>query len=526
MLATTTVPSASEAAHVRREESRSKSYRFGFLRGYSALLLLFSAAVALLSVGSERVERHFRLAHEEWLPLLLISIGALCLAAFAWIHFGARSIPRMRVGASVWSCASDRWPSTVQELRRVLDDPAFKQAKIVGGGWSNTLQLRRTEGKRIHMGKLQGRSDSGRELEWLAGTELMDVQKALSSEKLVIMDRPSYGCVTLGAWIVTFGHGMRSRCDTNARLRAGCEVSVVSREDPLKKIDPLNLYDTSVMEQLLNPKSDLVVVAVRFLRPGNLACALAHDVEVTRTLTLFEPSTSEFEERFLSIIKPGALNASPAPDSLKVIFIGGERCLGIKWDEKEMLEQHKSSAGLLTELSVAYFAYSGLWWSGRDVDVSFKSSATLKKAVEYFHWKLVAPLLFFNSVWPVLNFEVYFYPAAEAGSITQQTDKYRKFCRGMAEFHKQHRGRTELRAFGNAIGLDVFVWTHAECVLYIQNVLKTLLFDASLLSSQYNRFSCHPGKLRIDEMWVHKPLSVVFDDLYTFLFAQKAALQR
>lgn len=520
MLAATTLPSAADAAHVKRAERQSKSYRFGFLRGYSALLLLFSAAVALLSVG---IERQFGLAHEEWLPRTLVSIGALCLAAFAWIHFGARSIPRMRVGASVWSCASDRWPSTVEELRRVLNDPAFKQAKIVGGGWSNTLQLRRTEGKRIHMGKLKGRSNSGRELEWLAGTELMDVQKALASEKLVIMDVPIYGCVTLGAWIVTFGHGMRARCGTNAWLRAGCEVSVLSRKEPFKKIDPLDLYDTSVMEQLLDPQSDLVVVAVKFSRPGRLECALAKNIEVTRTLTLFKPSTPEFAERFLSIMQPGLPGALPAPDSLEVIFVGGECCLGIKWGAKETLAEHKSSAGWTTELSVAYFAYSGSWWRGLDVDVPFKSNTTLKKAISYFHWKLVAPLLFFNSMVPVLNFEVYFYPAASAASIAQHSGKYRQFCAGMAAFHQQHGGRTELRAFGNAIGLDVFVSTHAKCVFYIQKVLRTLLVDASLLSRQYTKFSCHPGKLRIDEVWTKDPVLVVFVDLHQFLFAQRAA---
>jgi hypothetical protein len=140
-----------------------------------------------------------------------------------------------------------------------------------------------------------------------------------------------------------------------------------------------------------------------------------------------------------------------------------------------------------------------------DTDEPVKTTTTLKKAVLYFHWKLVAPLLFFNSLYPVMNFEVYFYPAADTNNTSRPNSRYEQFCKGSAAFHRKHGGRTEMRAFGSAVGLDVFVPSHAACVLYVRDVIETLLVDASLVSSEYKKFACHPGKLRIDKFRVEKP---------------------
>lgn len=509
--------------NLKNVERLSSSYRRGFYCGYSWVLLLFSAAVVLLVVGAIRAEHHFRLAYEEWLPLLLISIGALCLVAFAWVHFGPRSIPRMRVGVGVWTCASDRWPSTIKELKQALADPEFKKATIVGGGWSNTLQLRRIEGRRIHLGLLKGRVGSDDDMEWLAGTELMHVQEALKAKGMVIPDVPSYGCVTLGAWIVTSGHGMRKRCDSNDWLRSGCVVNVLSRSNPSKEIEPFDLYDTTILKNLLDPNSDYVVASVKFSQSNQRARAFVIDVEVTRELTLFTHEAPKFDKRFLSIVNPGVQGDPPPAAKLEVVFIGGKNCLSIKWGEKEPLAEHPSSAGRLVELSVAYFAYSGSWLGGLDLNKSVKSNSTLQKAVAYFHWKLRAPLLFYNALYPVLNFEVYFYPADDAATITKQTENYRKFCEGVMEFHKRNKGRTEVRAFGRALGLDVFVSSHEKCVSYVQDVLIALLVTHKLVKDGNSIFSCHPGKLRIDELWTERSLSIEFVRLYEFLYVRGRA---
>ena len=504
---------SAKVSRVQHAETSSRRYRLAFFLNYLWLLALLSAAVIFLSVGIERSDRHFTY-YDEWLPVVLMSTGTACLAAFAYIHFGARCIPRMRVGTSIFTCAYDRWPSSILELQEVLADDKFKKAEIVGGGWSNTLQLRRSVGLRIHLGELKGQIGSAGSLEWLAGTELMHVQAELSTNNSVVLDAPFYGCVTLGAWVVTLGHGMRLRSTANAWLRAGCVVKALRRSNPRQSPEELNLYDELNVAKLIDPNSDYVVVSVRFLNQSKQGSVLVTDVEVTRTLTIFKPETDKFDSLFMSILEPNA-EGTPPPDRLGVVFMGQDDCLNIRYEPRQLVQRLPSSAGWLTELSVAYFAYAGVWIGGLKANTSVRSRTTLQKAVAYFHWRLTAPLLFLNAVYPLMNFEVYFYPPA--GFRTKQ-EKYRKFCRGTVDFHKKHGGRTEMRAFGSALALDVFVSSHVKCVNYIKAVLRTELIEASLVSRSSPNFSCHPGKLAIDKLWVLNSVLVNFVPLHDFLY--------
>ena len=391
---------------------------------------------------------------------------AVVLFFFVFLMRGSAQQLRFRSGmgffGGIGGESTDSAPITVAEVKKAAQQ--FRVIgvlpTVVGGAWSNVLRMESATGPRLHMRRFVG-PVPGRDLTWYAGTQCMDVNKALlkRDRPMQLINVPSYGGVTLGAWVATQGHGMTGRAFSHGvitvRARVLDMLSGIETDD-----GPENLMDKfGKGEQRARQYVVLFVTVAE-------SPTLVPDVKMLR------------QGRWLETTEDAAWIHSDEAQ-VAVMFIGGSNTLALRW--KPHTGADVKGGGLLMDLGIVMFAVLGWGLSdprgkGRD------RTERLSKVPMFFHFYLSPIYIWFFMIVGAMNLE--FYTSDLTGLTPELT---LKLSTEIQAVYKRYNGRCELRVTGKITYFDLFALSPGA----YREVLRVLAANG------VKRVAQHPGKYQL-----------------------------
>lgn len=435
-----------------------------FLALCALLFSIGSLAWAIFATVDHESPHHAKGSHPRQ-AIVLYTLAALAFFEFVLFSLPAAQL-RYRAGDGlIFGCAgepSSFAPTNLGEARNAAQKlrVAGEHGAVVGGAWSNVLQYRSTRGPRLHLRRLVGRAPEryGHQA-WLAGTELMDVNRELAKAGLQLLNVPSYGCVTVGAWVATQGHGMAGAKTEQARIQVRAWV-----------LDLLTGIETDDgPEALLEKFGSGPVKAAQFMV---LVVVLDESKALGREQALLR------QTKMLRV--PEDVTWFLRKDTVaRVVFVGNSKALAITWDDAKGRERRRG--GGVFKLQVLGFATTG--WGGLLGSADNRDHTEKTSAVALFFHVFLNPLyIWFYLASGVVNFEAYTtdVPITPEALLTLTTH--------LQDVHRRHGGRSELRVQGKFLYVDGFAWNR-------RGIRATF---AALADLGAKRVALHPGKYNLE----------------------------
>jgi len=434
-------------------------WTFGFGVFFTSIGILVWAIFSTLEHDSPFHDR----GNHPYRAAILYTVSAICFVFFVLMRLGPAQL-RSRAGSGllfgIAGNPNSFAPASVQDVQKASRELRMRgeRADIVGGAWSNVLRCESSSSVCIHTRRMVGRNRDAGKYVWFAGTQLMDVQKELAKEGKQIINMPSYGSVTVGAWIATQGHGMTGASTSYGRVAAKARV-----------LDLLTGIETDDGQQALLEKfgvsrkasSQYIILWVSL----DDSAMLGPNTTLVRSHRLL--STTADAEWLLS-----------KDARMAVVFVGNTKALAARWLPAKGVNVNKGGALFDTWLTV--FAVTG-WGSLIGDPSTAQKTETVQKAAMLFHTYLYPSFIYFYLLFGVVNFEAYTtdVPVTPATllSLTQT----------LKSVHAAHGGRSEVRVQGKLLYVDGFAWSRAG-----QRATFAALFAIGV-----KRCALHPGKYEV-----------------------------
>jgi hypothetical protein len=430
-------------------------YKARYIIAYLVLSVFFVAFVTLFTIT------HVFVGDSS---IAIPSVIAASVSLFVFVVTRSHDVQtRLRAGNNVLqgvlgfgSCT----PRTIQELRTGL--AAIKKRgetpTIVGGAWSNVLQMQTSRGSLVYTRHLFGEDPNDPTgFSWLAGTSLVYVQKALAAKGLQIASVPSYEWVSVGAWVATQGHGMAGPFAEHSIVFASALVLDLA----------LGIETTDGPDQLLEKfgsgekrAGQYVVLSVR-LSPASSGL-------LSMTPALYR------ESRFLKTIAD-ARWLIDQKHVMSVVFIGHEKTILIGWKRHDASDKQAPGSGALFNLRLALFAVLG-WGSGNVEDQ--ETVETVTSATKLFS-VFLSPFFVFSAL--ALNAKNYELFSRDL-PITAET--LVRCSEAFQPLMKEHGGRLEFRFIKGVICYDVFQTSEKGMLAFLHKLAELGI----------KTISYHPGK--------------------------------
>lgn len=445
-------------------------YKRRYLLLWLVAMLACATGLVLLPWGVYALVPHSSALHTRGAHTtqgaVLASIGTVTLLLFLYMRLPRQQL-RYRSGMDICSGllgrSSDSSPSSVESMFTVVENMRFSGLRptVVGGAWSNVLRRQTAIGPRLFTHNLVGEVPGSEGRVWYAGTEVMDVNKALAKRGRQLVNVPSYGCVTMGAWVATMGHGMTS---------AGAAHGLVSVRAQVLDMATGVVADDDSPEMLLD----------KFGRGAKRASQfLVLTVDVGDSPTLCNNANALREGRWVASAEDAAWALQPTA-AMMVLFVGRHNTLCLRWTPQPPAAAAVRGGGALMDVGIALFATLGRGLSnpagkGRD------RSERLSAGIRLFHFYLHPVFIWFFLLLGITNFEVYTSDAA----ITPEC--ILSLTQALQPVHRKYGGRTEVRVLGKLLFVDCFAYGRAShCA--ILTALSTLGISCVAL---------HPGKYAV-----------------------------
>lgn len=394
-------------------------YRLRYILVWLVPMIFFGAFITstVLGVWWLSVDQYFRYSAYAF----ALALDFLILFLFMR---GSTQQLRYRIGMDLFgSLVGDRDDVAPDSLDAILNEVSMfigedSKPNVVGNGWSNVLRQQTTESPRIHMRCMVGRVP-GMPLTWYAGTSVMDVQKQLKEENLQLVNVPSYGGVTLGAWVATIGHGMTGRAFSHGMISVKAKV--------------LDLHTGIVTDD----GPDMLLY--KFGRGHERAAKfLVLTVTLKDSPTLVQNSKMLRQARWLATVDD-AKWVLRKEAQVAVVFIGSKSSLALTWQPH--IGSDVVGGGLLMDLSIITFAVVGIGLSkpsgnGRD------RTETLDNAPLFFHVYLSPIYIWFLLLFNLKNIEMFTTDIPLTPELTL------KLTAALQDVYKKFKGRCELRFLG------------------------------------------------------------------------------
>lgn len=435
-------------------------YRWRFVAVWLVPISLFIGTLIVVPWSIVSFTVHDGDLHERGVWMLLL--GLFFLVFVLWMRSSATQL-RFRAGMGFFSgmggVATDAAPFSPTEL--VLMTQRFRVKgilpRVVGGAWSNVLRMETSYGPRLHMRRMVGRVPN-LPLAWYAGTELMTINKELRKRGLQLLNVPTYGCVTVGAWVATQGHGMPGRAFSHAPITVKAKV-----------IDLLTGIETEDgPDMLLDKFGQGLERAQQFL-------ILWVSLEGSPTLV---PNRQMLRQgRWLKTIDDAAwVNRKDAQAA--VLFVGGSNTLALTWQPH--MGDDVRGGGVLMDLGISMFAVVG-WGLSDPSGPGRDRTELLEKVPGFFHFYLSPVYVWFFLLLGVMNAEFYTSDLSLTPELTL------KLCAEIQQVYKRHTGRCELRFLGKLTYFDLFA-VSTETTLEVLRVLA---------NNGVTRITQHSGKYQL-----------------------------
>ena len=452
-------------------------YRWRYVLTWSVGWLLFVGAVVLLVVGILSATPHSSSVHGITDPSTNSTLDqhplraavafpgmAVCVALF-FLMYGPAAQLRYRTGMGLFGglggTGVDAAPSSLSAVRAAATSFRIRglSPTAVGGAWSNVLRVETTKGPRMHMRRMVGKVPN-LPLTWYAGTTCMDVNNELRqlSLPLQLVNVPSYGGVTLGAWVATQGHGMTGRFFSHGPVTVKARVlhmlsGIETDDGPEMLLDKFGNGPEKARQYLV------LTVSI-----GESA-SLVPDVKMLR------------QGRWLKTVDDAEW-ALRKEAQVACLFIGGSKTLALTWQPHA--GEDVRGGGLLMDVGITLFAVVGYGLSdpsgpGRD------RTELLSKVPAFFHFYLSPLYIWALMLVGVMNAEFY------TSDLDLTPERMLKLSNEIQAVYKRYNGRCEFRFTGKLTYFDLFAFSDGAVI----SVLQVLAANGVKLVAQ------HPGKYQI-----------------------------
>lgn len=432
------------------------------LVGVTGLVLLTWGVYALVPHSSAA---HAHGAHTEQ-GVVLASIGAVAFLLFVYMRRPRQQL-RYRSGmdfcSGLFGRGTDSSPSSMQGVLTVVDHMRSSGLRptVVGGAWSNVLRRQTARGPRLFTRNLVGEVPGSKGRMWYAGTEVMDVNKILAKRGQHLISVPSYGCVTMGAWVATMGHGMTSAGATHGLVSVRAQVLDMASGVVTKDDSP---------EMLLDKFGKGTRRASQFL---------VLTVDVGDSPTLRKDALALREGRWIASAEDAAWALQPTA-AMMVLFVGRRNTLCLRWTPQPPGAPAVRGGGALMDTGIALFATLGRGLSnpagkGRD------RSERLSAGITLFHFYLHPIFIWVFLLLGITNFEVYTSDVAITPKLILS------LTQAMQPVHRMYGGRTEVRVLGKLLFVDCFAYGRAS-----HRAMLTVISAHGIA-----RVALHPGKYAV-----------------------------
>jgi hypothetical protein len=430
-------------------------FRLRYVAVWTVGYTTFVGAVALFFVG---VFGSTPLTAAVYFPVM-----AVCATTFFFMYLSSAQL-RYRSGAGFFEgllgARADFAPANTEEaeevLKKVRKSSSKERPTPVGGAWSNVLRMQTTDGPRIHTRKMVDKDVDN--LKFGAGIEVMDVNKILRKQNLQLVNVPSYGCVSLGAWVATQGHGMTGRYFNHGPICV--DAVVLHMETGIVTLDTPELLLQKFGSGAKNARKYLVT-----------------EVTLKGSPTLVPDGAVLREGRWLSTVKDAewilSANAIGA-----VLFVGNSNTLALRWTLHSGSKTNQS--GWLMDVGITMFAVVGYGLSdpkGRD------RTQMLHDVPGFFHFYLSPVFILFLVLFGVMNAEII------TSSIELTPDALYKVCSDLQTVYKRFNGRCEIRFTGRLTYFDLFAFSEKGASAVLDVLGRNGVEQAAL----------HPGKFQLSQ---------------------------
>ena len=430
------------------------NYRWRFLCPWLFTMAIFATSLVLLPLAI-----HSFASHNPERGTAYTTAAVAMLAFFIYARLPAQRL-RLRIGIGFCGHSTDAAPATLRQLRSAAQSFRQKgtQPTMVGGGWSNVLAWRTARGPCLLTRHLTGTVPGTDDTVWYAGTQLVDANRVLAKRGLQLINVPSYGCVTMGAWVATMGHGMTGGKFTHGLLSVRARV-----------LDLRTGIETDDGPEMLLEK---------FGRGAERAAQfLVLTIDIGNSPTLVANGVALREGRWVRGVDDAAW-ALGKDAAMMVLFVGRRKTLCLRWTPQPIGAAPVKGGGALMDLQLALFATLGRGLgdpSGRG------RSEKLSAGVLLFDLYLYPIFIFFYLLLGIANFEVYTSDVAIAPALLLS------LATSLQPVHRKHGGRTEIRVLGKLLFLDCFAYGRAG--------QRAML--ATLSAHGVGKVALHPGKFAV-----------------------------
>lgn len=431
-------------------------YRTRYLLVWTVGFAIFFTSIGMLVWAIVSSSEPYRAA-------ILYIVAAACFVFFILMRLGPAQL-RTRAGSGllfgIAGSPNSFAPSSMEAAREAALALRRREerADVVGGAWSNVLRYESAQATRIYTRRMVGRNREAGKHVWFAGTELMDVQKELAKEGKQIVNMPSYGGVTIGAWIATQGHGMTGASTPYGRVPVKARVldlltGIETDDGPQALLEKFGL-DRKASSQYL-----ILWVSL------DDSPALGPNTTLIRSHRLL--TTAADAEWLLS-----------KDARMCVVFVGNTKALAARWLPAKGVKVNKG--GVLFDTWMTTFAVTG--WGGLLGDPSAaQKTETVQKAVMLFHTYLYPSFIYLYLLFGVVNFEAY------TTDIPITPTTLLSLTQTLQSVHAAHGGRSEIRVQGKLLYVDGFAWSRAG---------QRATF-AAMAAVGVKRCALHPGKYAV-----------------------------
>lgn len=403
-------------------------YRLRYICIWLVPMTLFSASAVLLAAGVVWLGPE----QSPWSAVYAFGLAFVLLIVVLAMRGSAQQL-RYRIGMGLFGglvgSGGDYVPVSVDELcsHALKFKGGRRMPDVVGNGWSNVLRQHTTNGPRIHMRRMVGRVP-GQTLTWYAGTSIAQVQRELKEANLQLVNVPSYGDVSLGAWVATIGHGMAGAAFSHGLISVRATVLHI----------PSGIVTDMGPELLLEKFGQGPEFARQFL---------VMTVTLQNSPTLVENSLMLRQARWVTTLKDAEWVLRKEAQ-VAVLFVGHRNTLALTW------QKHAGNdvlgGGWVMDLGITMFAVVGFGLSDPRGD---GRTEKLDKAPLFFHFYL-SPIY----IWSLLllnlrNAEIFTTDLPLTPELTLN------LTTALQGVYKKFNGRCEVRFLGQVTYIDIFCWS-------------------------------------------------------------------
>jgi len=394
----------------------------------------------------------------------MIIIALVCFFFVLWMSGSAQQL-RFRSGmgffGGIGGESTDAAPITVAAIKAAVQQFRVMGVvpTVVGGAWSNVLRMESAAGPRLHMRRMKG-PVPGLDLTWYAGTECMEVNNALRKLKspMQLINVPSYGGVTLGAWVATQGHGMTGRAFAHGPITVKAKVldmrtGIETDDGPEKLLDKFGKGSERAAQYVI-----LFVTVAE-------SPTLVPDAKVLR------------QGRWITTVEDAKwVNRKEA--QVAVMFVGGSNTLALTW--QPYIGDDISGGGWLMDIGILMFAVLG-WGLGDPRGQGRDRTERLSKVPAFFHFYLSPVYIWFFMLLRAMNPEFY------TSDLDLTPELTLKLTTELQDIYSRYTGRCELRFTGKLTYFDLFALSPGA----YREVLRVLATNGVKKVAQ------HPGKYQL-----------------------------